>query len=182
MDPDVRSQQLFVWMDRAFWLLWVAFPLLIWLLVTEILAVPDRLAELAPDQAACIAALPQIAGFTSLGQAVFWASIGTEFLVYAILMALAHVVIHRCAVGRVLVAEMIGVLRWVGLIIAGWPVLDLVLANLQGMALRATGDVPIFSASFALDVTVVGVGLVIITISVAMRQAVRLREDADLTI
>jgi hypothetical protein len=151
-------------------------------LVREIRAAPERLAELAPDQAACLADLPQLARFTPTGQAIFWTGFAVEFAVYAVLLALAHQVIHRCATGRVLVAQMIGSLRWIGLVIAGWPLLDLLIVNLSEAAFVATGDMPFYRPTVALDLPVLGVGLLLLTMSVAMAQAVRLREDADLTI
>jgi Protein of unknown function (DUF2975) len=182
MDADVWQQRFFVWMDRAFWLIWLAFPALIWLFVAEIRSAPDRLAELAPEQKACLAELPQLATFSATGRAAFWIGFGAEALFYVVILALGHLVIHRCARGRVLFTEMVGVLQWIGITIAGWPVVDLVLANALGMVLKGTGDVPIFTPTYTLDVPVLGVGLVIITISMAFRQAVRLREDAELTI
>ncbi len=182
MDPDVRMKRLFVWMDRGFWLIWLAFPVLIWLLVSEVLAMPERLAKLAPDQIECLANLPQLANFSFSGRFAFWLGFGAEFLVYAVILGLAHLVIHRCAVGPVLFDDMNRVLHWVGIVIAGWSVAQVLLANLLGLALRASGDVPVFEPTFALDLPVLGVGLLIIALSVAMRHAVRLREDADLTI
>jgi hypothetical protein len=182
MNTDVRTERLFVWMDRAFWLIWLAFPVLIWLLVSEVLAMPERLAELAPDLAGCLAALPQLANFSLVGRAAFWLGFSAEFVVYAVILALAHLVIHRCAVGRALFDDMIRVLRWIGIVIAGWSAAEVVLANLLGLALLASGDVPVFEPVFTLDLPVLGVGLLIVALSVAMGHAVRLREDADLTI
>ena len=177
-----HPHRIFVWLDRAFWLIWLGFPVLIWLLVSEIRSAPEQLAEINPEAADCIAKLPQIAGFSATGQFAFWAAFGIEFVVYAVLLALAHGVIHRCATGRVFVDEMIGALRLIGLIIASWPLADLVLQNVTGAVLAWTGDLPAFSATVALDLPVLGVGLLMVTMSVAMAQAVRLREDADLTI
>jgi hypothetical protein len=182
MDADIGTQRLFVRMDRGFWLIWLAFPVLVWLLVKEVLAAPERLAELAPDQIECLATLPLLANFSLPGRTAFWLGFGSEFLVYAVVLGLAHLVIHRCATGRVLFDDMNRVLRWVGIIIAGWSVAEVLLANLLGLALKASGDVPVFEPTFTLDLPVLGVGLLIIALSVAMRHAVRLREDADLTI
>jgi Protein of unknown function (DUF2975) len=182
MSIDARTERLFVWMDRAFWLIWLAFPVLIWLLVSEVLAMPQKLAELSPDLADCLATLPQLANFSPLGRTVFWVGFAAEFAVYAVVLGLAHLVIHRCALGRALFDDMIRVLRWIGIVIAGWSVAEVVLANLLGLAMRASGDVPVFDPVFTLDLPVLGVGLLIVALSLAMGHAVRLREDADLTI
>lgn len=179
---DARTQRIFRWLDRSFWLIWLAFPALVWLVVREILAAPETLAALAPEQAACLADLPLLDRFTTAGQAIFWTGFAVEFAVYAVLLALAHGVVHRCATGQVLVAQMIVALRRIGLVIAGWPLLDLLIVNLSEAAYVATGDMPFFRPTLALDLPVLGVGLLLLTMSVAMAQAVRLREDADLTI
>lgn len=179
---DRKGQQLYRVLDRVFWLIWLGYPALIWLLVTQIRSGAARLAEMAPEQAACLAMLPQVDTFSTQGKAVFWSLFALEFAIYAVLLALAHRVIHRCAVGRVLVTEMIGTLRAIGILIAGWPLVDLALSNLASLLLSRLGDMPGFVPSFALDLPVLGVGLLLLTIAAAMRQAVALREDAELTI
>ena len=54
------KERLFTWLDRGFWLVWAGFPLLIWSVVQAILTAPQQLAAQLPDQAACIASLPNI--------------------------------------------------------------------------------------------------------------------------
>lgn len=179
---DPAAPRLFVLADRAFWLIWLGFPVLLWLAVQNVLQTPERLAALAPDQAACLNALPMVTRFSMPGQLAFWAAFAVEFAVYLVLLALAHRVIHRCAEGRVFVAEMIGLLRLIGLIIAIWPLVDLVMSNAAMAVFVALGDVATFQPVFALDLPVVGVGLLLIVMASAMRQAVRLRQDAELTI
>lgn len=179
---DQKSMPLFIWLNRAFWLIWLCFPGLIWIVARGVLKAPERLSEMAPEQAACLAALPQLALFSPTGTVIFWVFFALQFGVYAMFLGLAHWVIHRCAQGRIFVDSMIGVLRLTGILIALWPILDLMLNNLITLALVWTGDFPVFYADYALDLPVLGVGLLVFTISVAMRQAVRLREDAELTI
>jgi hypothetical protein len=101
---------------------------------------------------------------------------------FAVLLAMAHAVIHRCATGRVFVAGMIGTLHRIGLLIIAFPVIDLLLQNLTMWVYVRTGDVMTFSPEFALDVPVIGVGLLLITMAAAMRMAVQLHQDAELTI
>lgn len=103
-------------------------------------------------------------------------------LVYTVLLALAHQVMHRCATGRVFVAAMIVSLRRIGMIIAAFPFIDLVLQNLSLWDYLQTGNLLFFSPSFALDVPVIGVGLLLVTMAAAMRMAVDLHSDAELTI
>jgi hypothetical protein len=179
---DTKAEQLFTWLDRGFWLIWAGFPLLIWAVIHGTLTAPDQLAAQLPDQAACIASLPNVRTLHLWSQLVFWGSFGVEFALYAVLLAHAHLVIHRCALGQVFVDPMIRVLRRVGLIIAAFPVLDLALGNLTNWVLYAAGDTAVFQPSFALDLPVLGVGLLLLAVAYAMRQAVALHRDATLTI
>ncbi len=179
---DPAPHYLFRWIDRAFWLIWLGFPVLIWALVRQVQDAPSQLAALAPDQAACLADLPQVALFSAEGKTVFWVGFGLEMLIYAILLALAHQVVRRCARGEVFVAPMITSLKWIGLIIAGFPVFDLLLQNATAWAFVQTGDLLTFVGSYALDIPVLGVGLLLVTMAMAMRLAVRMHQDAELTI
>lgn len=176
------EMRLFSRVDRAFWVLWMLFPVAIWLIADDILSAADRYARMAPDQAACAASLPSVGNFSTLGQAAFWLAFAAEFAVYALLMFLAHRVIRRCARGRVLVAEMIAQLRLIGLVVASWPIADLVIGNGLMAFLASIGDMPGFAPALAPDVTVLGFGLLMFVMAQAMAQAVRLREEADLTI
>jgi hypothetical protein len=176
------AETLFTWLDRSFWLVWLGFPLLCWSVVHGTLTAPDQLAAQLPDQAACIARLPNVMTLHPWSQAVFWGTFAFENLVYAVLLAHAHLVIHRCARGQVFVQPMIAILRRIGAIITGFPLLDLAFGNLVSWVLYLQGDVAVFQPSFALDVPVVGVGLLLLAIGYAMRQGVSLQRDAALTI
>jgi hypothetical protein len=184
-EPSMKeheSQRLFVWLDRAFLLIWLGFLAFVWMLVREVLDAPKALATLAPEQAACLQGLPQLSAFSQTGQIIFWAGFAFQIAIFALILALAHQVIHRCATGQVFVDKMISSLQRIGIIIAAFPVLDLVIQNLSAWAYVQTGDLIAFSGSYALDVTVVGVGLLLVTLAAAMQMAVQMHEDAALTI
>jgi hypothetical protein len=179
---DMATRRIFLWLDRAFWLIWLGFPVLVWLIVDGIMGIPGQLAETVPEQAACIAKLPQVMNFSAAGQGVFWTVFGLQIAFYAALLFMAHRIIHHCARGQVFMQGMIGMLRTIGLTIAVFPVVDLVLENLSAAVYVLTGDLPIFLPNFALDLPVIGVGLLMVTMALAMRMAARLRQDAELTI
>lgn len=179
---ETKSERLFTWLDRGFWLIWAGFPLLIWAVVHGTLTAPDQLTAQLPDQAACIASLPNVHTLHIGSKLVFWGTFAVEFALYAVLLAHAHLVVHRCARGQVFVDGMIIILRRIGVIITAFPLLDLFLANLLAATLHATGDVAVFQPSFALDVPVMGVGLLLLAMAHAMRQGVTLQRDAALTI
>jgi Protein of unknown function (DUF2975) len=179
---DAATHRLFLWLDRAFWLIWLGFSVLIWLSVQAVLNAPDEILALAPDQAACLADLPMVASFSTAGRWIFWGGFGYQVAFYAVILGMAHQVIHRCATGRVFVDRMISTLRTMGWLIALFPVIDLILANLALLAFVATGDMPVFQPNYGLDIPVIGVGLMLVTIAAAMRMAVQLHQDAELTI
>lgn len=179
---DPKAETLFRWLDRGFWLIWAAFPVLIWVVVRDALAAPATMVAMLPDQEACIAQLPNLHTISFWPRAVFWAGISAEFAFYAVLLALAHVVIHRCATGRIFVDGMIRILARIGLIISVWPLVDLAITNLANWALFAGGDVALFQPVLSLDLPVLAVGLLLVAIAHAMRMAVALQQDAELTI
>lgn len=179
---DLAAQRLFRLLDRAFWLIWLGFPVLIWILVRQTLDAPAQLAALAPDQAACLEALPMVAHFSLPGRLAFWGQFGVNMAVYAVLLVLTHQIIHRCATGQVFVATMITALRRIGLVIAVYPLVDLGLTNLAVFVYAQAGDVATWLPDFALDLPVIAVGLLLVTMAAAMRMAVRLHQDAELTI
>lgn len=179
---DLATQRLFYWLDKAFWLIWLGFLTLIWVLVRQVQDTPAQLAALAPEQAACLAALPQVALFSTAGQSVFWLGFTFTMFVYAVLLAMAHRVIRYCAAGQVFVAPMITSLKRIGIIIAAFPPIDLVVQNASAWAYVQTGDMVAFAGSLALDFPVIGMGLLMVTIAMAMRMAVQMHQDAALTI
>ncbi len=179
---DQNTRRLFQWLDRGFWLIWLGFPVLIWLLVGSVLRGPEDLAALAPEQALCLAELPQLAHFSATGKWVFWSIFAIEMAMYAVLLAMAHWVIHLCSRGQVFVASIIKILRRIGIVLAVFPVVDLVLGNLAMQTYVATGDVPVFLPNYALDLPMLGFGLLLITMAAAMQMALRLHQDAELTI
>ena len=179
---DPRTQRMFRWLDWAFWLIWLGFPVLIWSLVRSVLDLPAQLARLAPDQAQCLVGLPQVALFSAVGKVAFWVPFAVEMAVYAVLLFLAHRVVHWCATGQIFIPPIIRALQMIGVIIAAFPLCDWVMQMLAAWIYVQTGDMPFFDWGFAVDVPVIGVGLLLVTMAAAMRMAVQLHEDAALTI
>ncbi len=179
---DDAAQRLFHLLDRCFWLIWLAFPFLIWFLARQVLDAPALLAALSPENAACLKDMPMIENFSTQGRAAFWALFGFDVAFYVLLLGLTHSVIHRCAAGQVFVASMIGTLRQIGIVIAAYPPIALVLGNLVLMVFVVQGDVAVFQPELGLDLPVIAVGLLLVTMAAAMQMAVRLHQDAELTI
>lgn len=174
--------RLFRWMDKGFWLIWLAYPAMVAVLALDVTRDPATLEGLSPEQQACVATLPFVGRFSRAGQAVFWAGFAFELALFGVLLALGHRAVRRCARGRVLVGEMIGSLRAIGLAITGWALAKPVVSNLSLWALYNLGDAPWLGPDLVLDAPMLGFGLLTLTMAGAMAQAVRLREEADLTI
>lgn len=179
MTPETR---LFRWLDRAFWAVWLGFPVYVAVVVSDILWSRARIEEAMPGMAACMDDLPDPTRFSAFGQALFWGAIALHFAFYAGILALGHAVIRDCARDRIFVAPLIARLKTVGALVAAYPLLDLALSNGVAAALAATADLPGFVPDLAFDVTVLGVGLLLLALASAMAAALRLRQDADLTI
>ena len=179
----IDNMKLFKTLDRLFWLVWLAFPVIIWLSYLSVQGQSaDLLAELPPAFAACADALPNITKFSTGGKAAVIVFFLAQFLIYGALLALAHLTIHRFARGQVFVADTLRTLGLLGIIIALWPFFDLLSSNLLGLAVRATGDMKGFAPDFLFDIGPFGVGLLIITLRAALRHAIAMKHDQDLTI
>jgi len=175
------SLRLFRLLDRLFWLVWLGLPFMIYMTVrTADGAQLDALFD-AADQA-CMEAAPTLGRMSAAGRSIWWTALIVQYSIYAVLLFLAHRMIHRFAGGRILVTETLGGLRGVALIITAYPFYDLVSRNLLTFGLATTGDLKAFLPDPGIDVTVLGVGLLILTLVAALRHAVTLQQDADLTI
>jgi Protein of unknown function (DUF2975) len=169
-------------LDRAFWLIWLFFPLLIWMVLrsaNDEAALKEQLPNLDP---ACLAALPQTANFSTAG---LWASNGYivwQLALYAALLFIAHRTVHRCAQGRIFVDDTLKALHAVGMIIIAFPLVDLILINALAFFLVVTGDLPSFTPNFLFDIAPFGVGLLILTMRMVIQHAIALKQDHDLTI
>ena len=51
---DAATHRMFYWLDRAFWVIWLGFPVLIWVSVQAVLNAPAQILALAPDQATTV--------------------------------------------------------------------------------------------------------------------------------
>jgi hypothetical protein len=182
MARDPQAKVKFQRLERIYRAIWIAFPLYVGFQIWQVVTLPDRLSELDPALRACLQHLPMVQTFSVGGKVSFWAAFAAELTVYGWLLVLAHRILIRCAAGGVFVPDLVRGLRAIAVIITAWPVVDMALQNILLAVLVELRDMPAFTPLFDLDVTVVGVGMLMLTVTTAMGEAVRLREDADLTI
>jgi Protein of unknown function (DUF2975) len=177
-----ENPRLFAVLDRLFWMVWLAFPIIIWLNYSAILDQSALKAELPPSASNCADLVPQVANFSRSGKACVLAYFLAQYSVYAWLLYLAHSAIHRCATGRVFVSGTLDTLKLLGIIIVAWPFFDLAASNLLGYALTLTGDLKSYSPNLLFDVGPFGVGLLILTMHAVLGHAILIKQDHDLTI
>lgn len=182
MTGSNEGEALFRWLDRLFWLVWAAFPIAVWQSVTLVLDPAILTSGLSAAEEACLALLPRVSRLSGAGQTAFWAMFVLETAVIAALLALAHRTIHRFARGRVFVTDTIAALRHLGLIVLVWPFATMALDGLLFALLSAAGDPALYAPAWVPDLPTVAVGGLILTLAASMRRAVRMHEDAELTI
>jgi hypothetical protein len=173
---------LFVWLTRLFWAVWVAYPLFVWQSVRDILQAKTNTLAVAPDLAGCLDNAPFVTSFSTPGQWAFWLAFAVQVAIFAGLLALAHRVIASCARGEMFVAPLVAALWRIGAVIAAFPLIDLGLSNLTGWILSRTGDTAAYVPDLAFDLPVFGVGLLMLALARAMREALGLHREAALTI
>jgi Protein of unknown function (DUF2975) len=177
-----ENPRIFQWLDRFFWLVWLAFPVLLWqtyLTVIDQSTLTDELPTGAED---CAALIPSVANFSAQGKASFVVYFVAQYVIYALLLWLAHTTIHRCAMGKVYVSDTLRTLGFLGVIVILWPVYELVTTNLLSYALTVTGDLKTYRPDFLFDVGPLGVGLLILAMRAVIGHAINIKQDNDLTI
>jgi Protein of unknown function (DUF2975) len=173
---------IFKFLDKFFWSVWLAFPVLIWMTFRSVLTETAFVADIGKVSAACAEMIPQVGNFSFPGKAVAFTYIMSNFLVYMMLLGIAHVTIHRFAAGKIFVANTIKSLGHLGILIIAWPFFDLIATNATNYAFTVTGDLKTFEPNFLFDLAPFGVGLLVLTIFIVLRQAIELQQDHDLTI
>ncbi len=182
MGNDTIQTPTFVVLDRLFWLVWLAFPVLIFLTYRSLSDGNALQAQLPDVDPACVASIPQVANFSVAGKAATFAYYCWQYAIYAVLLAFAHMTIHRCAVGKAFVVDTLRALGVLGAIVVAWPFADLALSNLLAFIVYRTQDVKTFEANYFFDIGPFGVGLLLLTIRTVIAHAIALKQDHDLTI
>ncbi len=178
----IEIQKIFVLLDRALWLAWLALPVIAWLTYQAVMTPSAFMVDLAKISTACADLLPQVEKFSSPGKVAVAIFFVLEFAVYAVILALAHLTIHKFAQGQMFVAGVLRALGQLGLVVSLWPFYSLISENLLNYIATRTGDIRVFQPNYILDVAPLGVGLLIITLWIAFRRAIAMKQENDLTI
>lgn len=185
MSPDRRHQSL-VWfrtLDIAFWVLWLAFPVMIWIAYQHASDPASALESLKPELANCSEILPRPGQMSAQGKAIYWTLFVFQLSIYAVLLWVLHRIVHRFAGEKVFVDETLASVQLMGIILLVWPFLDVAVNNAAVYALKSLGDLPhIKSPGFMIDIAPLAVGVFLIAVKYVLEQGIALKSENDLTI
>ena len=120
-----RRQRWFRRLDWAFWMIWAAFPVMVWLAYRTNTTASAALAEsLSPDQAKCAGIVANPLGMSGVGQVLFWSLFALQLSFVAALIGILHRIVHRFASGRIFVSETLQGVWLMGIILMIWPFVD----------------------------------------------------------
>ncbi len=183
--PTRDSERRFDWftrLDRAFWVVWLLFALLVVLAYRQA-SDPGAAFEVMPGRADCRDLLPHPARMSTAGRTIYWLLFAFQLSIYVVLLTVLHRIIHRFARRQVFVAETLERVWFMGLVLIAWPFLEAVVGYSALALLKWFGDLPGIKIPVpTLDVGPLAVGLFLIAIKYVLEQAIALKTDNDLTV
>lgn len=177
-----ESTRWFRVLDRAFWLIWLGFPLMMWLVYQANTNAPRIGEQLPPEFKNCIALMPMPQNMKGGSAAIFWIMFIVNFSIYAIVLWVFHAILHRFARGRIYVSETLASLQFVGIALIVWPFVDALVQNAGMYALHQRGDLPIYVPTGVIDIGPVAVGVFLLAIKLMLSHAIALKSEHDLTV
>jgi Protein of unknown function (DUF2975) len=168
-------------MDKAFWLLWIAFPISFFVIAWLVLDPHTYQAGLTPAQIACVGDLKTPPNYSLLGKVVFWSKFVFDFVFYGCLLFILHSTIHRFAKGNIFDAFTLRKMHWLGVILIAYPIIAFFLVFCMSAILRMTGDANELIGN-VFDVAPIAVGVFIMSIKFVLQNAMILKSENDLTI
>ncbi|MGN8546704.1 DUF2975 domain-containing protein [Bradyrhizobium sp. 13971] len=185
MGKSVREQRQ-LWfrrLDRAFWLIWAALPVVLWLAYDRTTTASATIAEsLIGEQAKCAAIVANPLTMSAKGQVLFWSLFALGVSFYAVLIGILHRMVNRFANGRIFVSETLRGVWWMGIFLVVWPFVDTITTIAVTYALYQAGDIKFFLPSYGVDVGTVASGVFLMALKFVIEQAILLQSENDLTI
>ena len=176
-------QRWFRCLDLAFWAIWAAFPLVIWLAFhRNTTASASIAASLSPEQAKCAGIVTNPLDMSRQGQMLFWMLFSFQLSFFAVLIGIFHRMVHRFAHGRIFVSETLQGVWWMGIILVIWPFVDLATSNAVAYALHEIGDIKFFLPSYNLDIGTIAGGVFLMALKFVIEHAILLQSENELTI
>lgn len=185
MRKSVREQRQ-LWfrrLDRTFWVIWAALPVVLWLAYYRSTTAAGAIAEsLTAEQAKCAAIVADPLTMSAKGQMLFWALFALGVSFYAVLIGILHRMVNRFANGRIFVSETLQGVWWMGIFLVVWPFVDTITTNAVAYALYKLGDIKFFLPSYGVDVSTVAGGVFLMALKFVIEHAILLQSENDLTI
>jgi Protein of unknown function (DUF2975) len=154
-------------LDLAFWAIWAALPVVVWLAyLRSTTASASIAASLGPDP----------------GQLLFWTLFALQLSFFAVLIGILHRMVHRFARGRIFASETLQGVWWMGIILVIWPFIDLITSNAVAYALHEIGDVKFFLPSYNVDIGTIAGGMFLMALKFVIEHAILLQSENELTI
>ncbi|MFZ4808638.1 MAG: DUF2975 domain-containing protein [Hyphomicrobiaceae bacterium] len=172
----------FRFLDRAFFAVWAALPVMIGIAIWSALHQGEPLEGMTSEQIQCLKILPTISSMSSSGQAIVWTLFAFNTSIYVVLLAFLHGMVRRFARERIFVSETLASLWQMGVILIVWPFLETGALALASFALWEVEKLPFSTYRFNLDIAPIAVGLFLLATQSVIRKAIALKQDSDLTI
>ncbi|MGY4625826.1 DUF2975 domain-containing protein [Bradyrhizobium sp. USDA 4486] len=185
VETSVREarQRWFRRLDLAFWAIWAALPVMVWLAYrANTTASASIAASLSPEQAKCAGIVANPLDMSRRGQLLFWTLFALQLSFFAVLIGILHRMVHRFARGRIFVSETLQGVWWMGIILVIWPFIDLITSNAVAYALHEIGDVKFFLPSYNIDIGAIAGGVFLMALKFVIEHAIRLQSENELTI
>jgi Protein of unknown function (DUF2975) len=184
MPVENRSENLawFQTLNHAFWVLWIALPVMIGSIIWMLNDPAAFLQGLTPEQAKCVEIIPRPTNFSLTGKLLFWGQIAFTFSFYVVLLAMFHGMVRRFAQGHIFVSETLGNMQWIGAIMIAYPFAEWLLNSIVNYALLKLGDSTMYATSYMVDIGPIAVGTFLIALKHVLERAISLKSENDLTV
>ena len=171
-----NSSKIFQKLDRAFWVVWSAFPFFLGYGVYYV--VTDGFFSSKTDPSKNF----PIMNFSVMGKLLASSYIGLNIILYILLFLFIHTLINHFRRGNIFVRNTLTYMHRIAWLLLAWPFIEIMQYNLVAFSLDCLGDVPNWEPSYCIDLTFIALGLVILALRLVMFHAIKLHKDMQYTV
>ena len=175
MDED-KSLKLFRRINLIFWGIWLVIPFMIaastffW----------DQTVIFSGLENGCTEAASK--ALSEKGKIVATLFFTLDTVLCLILFALMHLMVNDCAKGRLFIDRSISIMGYIAALVIVWPFLNTITFNMTTYYLFSIGDLAEFKPEYSVDVVMIGAGFFFLVLRFVLLHALKLHEDAKLTV
>ncbi len=166
----------FQWLEKTFWGLWLLAPFLITLAIFETWSNNYVDLNTVPEYSTAVL------NFSSMGQVLVGIELFIAIDVYCGLVVLMHLLVRKFGKEQGLVHSTLDTIHLIAWVLLIYTIIEIPLFNLNCFLLYKIGDLPIYEPVWFIDIVSVAFSLMLLALRILLKEAVFLREDADLTI